>query len=270
MGVFDISGNPLIKEKVRICAFNVGNFSGGQSGTPSGTDALYNAFVDTFRKCHADIYMFPEWDINWNESETSADVFGFLKPHHSTFCKTDDSQVYMGLMTYSAYEIIDEYYEWYTSNQSRYFIDNTVRINGKDVHLICVHFSLDTKAHAMSEMQQVINYISNLNITSYIIAGDMNLGLGSDVTGDRIPAVLEEISLLTSLEGKSLQGSGWGLKNKSFLFNTVEHGGYEQTPSGRFGPYDNFIVSPDIRIDHMELIITEASDHDALCVDLII
>ena len=270
MGVFNIDGQSLLKEKVRICAFNVGNFSGGSSGTPAGTDTLYNQFVQTFRDCHADIYMFPEWDVNWNNSELSKDVFGFLKPYHSTFCRVDDpSQTYMGLMNYSSYAFDSEYYEWYTHDSNRYFLDNTAVINGKEVHLICVHFALDTKAHAVSEMQQVLNYISNQGITSYVIAGDMNLGLGSDVT-DRIPAALEEITLLESLGGQSLQGSGWGLKNKSFLFNTVEHGGYDHTPSGRFGPYDNFIVSPDIRIDHMELVITEASDHDALCIDLIV
>lgn len=270
MAVFDKNGNSLTKSKIRVCAFNVGNFSGGSSGTPAGTDELYNKFVNTFRKCRADIYMFPEWDIRWNATELSKDVFGFLTPYHSTFCREDDgSQNYMGLMNYSSVEITGETYEWYTIDSARYFLDNTIKINGKTIHLICVHFRLDTKTNAMQEMQQVVDYIQNNNITSYIIAGDMNLGLGSDVS-DRIAAALEEIALLETLGGVSLQGSGWGLKNKSYLFNTVEHGGYEQTPNDRFGPYDNFIVSPDIQINNMELVITEASDHDALCIDLVI
>ena len=274
MGVFDIDRKPLIKEKVRVCAFNVGNFADGGSGTPEGTDELYNKFVDTFMACHADIYMCPEWDIHWNNNELSADVFRFLKPYHSTFCRADyNHQTYIGLMTYSAYEIMNEYYEWYTIDQYRYFIDNTIKINGKSVHFICVHFRLDTKANAMQEMQQVINYISNNNIASYIIGGDMNLGLGSDVTGGwdgRRAAALDEIELLTSLGGHSVQGSGWGLKDKDFLFNTVGHTGRYRTESGGLGHYDNLIVSPDIKIDNMELVITEASDHDALCVDLIV
>ena len=270
MNVFDISGNSVAPGKIRVCAFNVGNFSNGESGAPAGTDDLYNKFVATFRKCKADIYMFPEWDVSWDGNTLSKNIFAFLKPYHSTFCREDDNnQSYMGLMNYSSYEITSEYYEWYDIDSNRYFLDNTVNINGKTIHLICVHFRLDTKVRAMSEMQQVIDYLDDNNISSYIVAGDMNLGLGSDVT-DRTSAALEEISLLTSLGAESLQGSGWGLKNKSYLFNTVEHGGYEQTPSGHFGPYDNFIISPDIRIDNMELVITEASDHDALCVDLII
>lgn len=276
MGVFNIEKEPLTREKVRVCAFNVGNFAGGGSGTPAGTDEMYNKFVDTFIACNADIYMMPEWDIHWNTDELSANVFSFLKPYHSTFCKADDSrQQYMGLMNYSSYEITSEYYEWYTSNTSRYFIDNTVKINGKTTHLICVHFSLDTKAHALSEMQQVVNYLNTHNIETYIIGGDMNLGLYNDpdepkTPEDRRAFALQEIALLTSLGAHSLQSSGWGLKDKDYLFNTVGHSGRYHAPGGAIGHYDNFIVSSDIKIDHMDLVITEASDHDALCVDLIL
>lgn len=273
MSVFDVEGNPVEKKKIRVCGFNVGNFSGGGSGTPVGTDELYNKFIDTFMLCKADIYMFPEWDVNWNGSELSKDVLGFLKPYHSTFCRSDDShQEYMGLMNYSAFEITGEYYEWYTVDQYRYFIDNTIEINGKSIHFICVHFRLDTKVNAMKEMQQVIDYLDDNNITSYIIGGDMNLGLGSDVTGGadaRREAALEEITLLTSLGGHSVQGSKWGLKDKDYLFNTVGHSGRYHAPSGTsIGHYDNFILSPDITLNNVELVITEASDHDALCIDI--
>lgn len=276
IGVYNLNGDSLLNNKVRVCAFNVGNFSGGGSGTPSGTDERYNQFVDTFMACHADVYMMPEWDLHWNADELSADTFGFLKPYHSTFCKADDSrQVMMGLMNYSGYEITNEYYEWFTHDTARYFLDNTIQVNGKNIHFICVHFTYNTKADAKSEMQQVLNYISANGITSYIIGGDMNLGLYNDADEpktweDRMAFALEEIELLTSLGGKSLQGSGWGLKDKYFLFNTVGHTGRYRTPGGGVGHYDNFIVSPDIRIDNMELVITEASDHDALCIDLIV
>ena len=274
MSCFDLYGIPLQKEKVRFCAFNVGNFANGASGTAAGTDELYNKFVDTFMQCKADIYMFPEWDTQWNNDELSKDVFDFLKPYHSSFCRVDDNrQTYMGLMNYSSYRILDEYYEWYTVDSARYFIDNTVSINGKTVHLICVHFRLDTKANAMLEMQQVIDYISSNSISSYVIGGDMNLGLGNDVSGGwegRRAAALEEIALLTSLGGHSVQSSGWGLKDKDFLFNSVGHTGRYRTGSGGLGHYDNFIISPDITLDNVNLIITEASDHDALCIDVLI
>lgn len=274
--VYNLNGDSLLNNQVRVCAFNVGNFSGGGSGTPAGTDDRYNQYVDTFMACNADIYMFPEWDLKWNENELSKDVFSFLKPYHSTFCKADDSrQAMMGLMNYSSYEITNEYYEWFTHDTARYFLDNTITINGKEIHFICVHFAYNTKAVAKSEMQQVLDYISTEGISSYIIGGDMNLGLCNEqdfpqTQEARDALALEEIELLTSLGGKSVQGSGWGLKDKYYMFNTVGHSGRYRTPGGGVGHYDNFIISPNIVLKNVELVITEASDHDALCIDLII
>lgn len=271
MGVFDYKGNPLTRERIRVCGFNVGNFANGESGVPAGTDELYNKFIDTFRKCHSDIYMFSEWDQNWNNNETSEEVFGFLLPYKSTYTPPYQSAAYVGQKTYSAFEITGEYHEDYTGDTNgRYFIDDIIQINGKSIHLICTHLTLWTKADALAEIQQIINYISDNNITSYIIGGDMNLGLhGNDdipqTVENRIAIALEEIELLESLGGHSIQGSGWGQKDRSFLFNTVYHEGYARE---NIGPFDNFVVSPDIKINNMELVITEASDHDALCIDL--
>ena len=277
MSVFDYKGNPLTREKIRVCCFNVADFCLGNSDIPEGTDELYNKFMDTFRKCHADVYMFSEWDPNWNSNETSEEVFGFLAPYHSTYLRTgssgDESRGTIGQMNYSSFEIIGEYHEAYpNADQNRYFIDNIVRINGKNVHFICTHLTLYYKTEAMSEIQQILDYINNNNITTYIIGGDMNLGLhGRDdipqTIENRIAIALEEIELLESLGGTSIQGSRWGQKDRSFLFNTVYHEGYARE---NIGCFDNFVISPDIRIANMELVITEASDHDALCVDLVI
>ena len=274
MSVFDYRGNPLTRERIRVCGFNVGNFANGASGDPAGTDELYNKFINTFRECNADVYMFSEWDVNWNGNETSESVFGFLKPYHSTYCKSGAGE-YTGQMNYSNYTITGEHYEDYSQESSYYFIDNTIPINGKDIHFICTHLTLKTKAATMSQIQQLINYISTNRISNYIIGGDMNLGLHADddlpqTIENRIAIALEEIALLESLGGKSVQGSGWGLKQYSYLFNTALHSGYEPAAGRGIGPFDNFVISPGIDLLNAELVITEASDHDALCVDLII
>lgn len=274
MSVFDASGKELTNGKIRVCGLNVGNFANGESGTPAGTDELYNKFVNTFRMCNADVYMFSEWDVYWNGSVTSESIFGFLKPYRSVYCKSITGGA-TGQMNYSNYPITAEYYEDYTQMSSYYFIDNTISVNGKDIHFICTHFTLESKADALSQMQQLIDYISDNEITNYIIGGDMNLGLHAhddipQTIENRISIALEEIALLESLGGKSIQGSGWGLKQYNYLFNTVLHSGYEPATGRGIGPYDNFIISPSIRLLNVELVITEASDHDALCVDLII
>lgn len=274
MGVFDYKGNPLTREKIRVCCFNVGNFAMGQSGHSAGTDELYNKFVDTFRKCHADVYMFSEWDTYWNRDEgvLSADVFSFLNPYHTVYHHPDTGEGYMGEMIYSPFPFMTEYYQYYPGDPNRYFIDNTVYLNGKTIHFIATHLTLWSKAEALSEIQQILDYIEDNNITTYVIGGDMNLGLhGQDdipqTIENRIAIALEEIALFETLGGTSIQGSGWGQKDRSFLFNTVYHEGYARE---NIGCFDNFVISPDIRIANMELVITEASDHDALCVDLVI
>ena len=276
MNVFDINGNALEKEKIRVCAFNVGNFANGQSGTALGTDELYNKFINTFRKCNADIYMFCEWDVNWNSEEKSEDVLGFLKPYHSTYCK-NITDGYVAQMIYSDFAFKSEYHEDYTSEPQRYFIDDVIQINGKDIHLIATHLTIYTKEQAIAQIQQLLNYISNNNIEYYIIGGDMNHGIHTQddlpqTNEERIAITLEEVGMFESLGGKSVQGSGWGLKDINYLFNTILHRGYspiDGTTNG-IAALDNIIVSPGIRISNVEMIITDASDHDALCADLII
>ena len=48
------------RDRVRICAYNVGNFANGSSGTGTGTDEMYNNFIDCFKEVNADIYFFSE------------------------------------------------------------------------------------------------------------------------------------------------------------------------------------------------------------------
>lgn len=270
----------VITPSVRVCAFNVGNFSNGQSGTPAGTDERYNQFMDTFRQCNGDIYMFSEWDVNWNESETSESVFGFLKPYHSHYCKdTSADGGYTGQMNYSSFKITGEYYEDFNVVSRYYFIDNTIPINGKDVHFICTHLTWTSRDDAISQIQQILNYITRNNITSYVIAGDMNHGGHANdslpqTLETKISIAIEEITLFESLGGKSVQGGGWANKDYDFLIQTAGKLGVRppvdlmQDKPGYFCPYDNMIVSPDIKIKNADVITSQASDHDVLVVDL--
>lgn len=269
-----IKANAIVPS-IRVCAFNVGNFANGASGTAAGTDERYWHFIETFRKCNADVYMFSEWDVNWNNDETSENVLGFLKPYHSVYCKNQTGG-WTGQMIYSSFELLDEFYEDFDEGSLYYYLDNVININGKDVHFICTHLATKTKAMSMSQIQQIIDYIDDNDIEYYVIGGDMNLGLHTDDDLDqgletKKEIIAEEIALLESLGGKSVQGSGWGYKNLNGLFQTAGHYGYRPPDDGvpgHFAPYDNIVVSSGINIKNVELVVTEASDHDALCVDI--
>lgn len=270
MPVFDVFGKNITPESFRVCTLNVGNFSNGASNIPAGTDLMYNAFLDVFRKCNANIYMFSEWDVNYTSEKTSAETFGFLKPYKSTYVPASSS--WQAQMIYSDYALSAEYHENY-ADLNTYFIDDTVKLSGKDVHLIATHFLARYQEQTEAQIEALLDYIESKNIEYYIVGGDMNLGgHGYD---DRpqteevaFQIAREEINLLESNGGVSIQGGHWGCKDRDGFLNTAGHGGWN---ASHINMFDNFLISPNIRIlNAFVATANNATDHDALCVDLII
>ena len=273
MTLYEYDGDILnpSTNRFRVCAFNVGNFSLGASGDPDGTDDMYNDFLVTFRQCIANVYMFSEWDVNFNVSETSASVFSFLKPYHTNYIKTGTGE-YSGQMTYSDYAITSEYYEDFINSGTGgyYFVDNVIEVNGRDVHFICTHLTWKTEAFRDAQINQILDYISSHNITYYVIGGDMNLGLhGQDGVPDtqelKFEIARRDVDLLESEGAVSIQGGAWGMKNKDGFLNTAGSSGWDATNTNMF---DNIVVSPNIRIRNVIVVVSDASDHNALCADL--
>lgn len=269
MAVYNINGNKMANSRFRVCAFNVGNFSLGASGDPVGTDAMYNHFLETFRECNANIYMFSEWDQYWKPNETSLSVLGFLKPYRATYIQTGSGE-YAGQMNYSDFPIKSETYRNFSVDTNYYFLDNVININGVDVHVICTHLTWKTQANRRTQIQEILDYLSDNDITYYIIAGDMNLGLHAN---DSLPqdqetkfqVAREDVTLLESDGAISVQGGAWGCRDRDGFINTAGHSGWD---AENINMFDNIVVSPNIRICNAFTVITEASDHDALCADL--
>lgn len=249
----------------RICSFNVGNFSGGTSGSPAGSDELYDSFMEAFMQCNANVYMFSEWDAYWAGTTPSNSVLGFLKPYKTTYTKP--SSGWMGQMNYSDYAIKTEYHQDFSDSSGYYFVDNVVNINGKNVHLICTHLTWQSSTERKAEIQEILNYIANNNIEYYIIGGDMNLGSDGSSTSTSQTVARESVNLLESNGAKSVQGNGWGCRESDGFFNTYGTYGWK-APAESLHMADNIVVSSNIRIKNIFVIVTDASDHNALCVDL--
>ena len=270
MDIYNINGIKLESDFVRICALNVGNFSMGEYGNPHGTNAMYENFMKTFIECNPNIYLFSEWDINYNQNKTSLDTFGFLKRFHFNYIKTGDG-IYAGQMIYSDYEIKNQFHKDFIINPPYYFIDCTTYINCKLVHLISCHFTGRTEGRR-AQIREILNYITTNNIEYYIIGGDMNLGLH---TGDdqpqtqelKIQIAREDINLFESIGCHSLQGSSWGKPSLDGFFNTAGTG---VMYADWVNCFDNIVVSNNIFVKNVNVIVTEASDHNALIADLII
>lgn len=271
MGIYNINGLELENKFVRVTGFNVGNFAMGASGNPQGTNEMYENFLKTFQSCNPNIYMFSEWDVNWNNTKTSIETWGFLKRYHFKYIKTG-SGIYAGQMIYSDFPLTNEFHKDFILNSSYYFIDTTIYINCKPVHFICTHFSTSTDQIRQAQIQEILNYISNNNIEYYVIGGDMNLGLHRD---DDLPQTEEvklqmarnDVTLLESRGGYSLQGSKWGKPTKDGFFNTA---GNTEMYASWVNCFDNFVVSPNITVRNVFTVVSEASDHNPLTVDLII
>lgn len=264
----------LIDETVehgfRLCAYNVGNFANGESPAASGTDEMYDKFIETFKQCKADVYAFSEWDLYWNYDERvlSSDVLGDLMPYKTNFrpfSLSDEPSRYVHQMTYSNYAFSREESAWFADGEAHYFVDDVIIIDGKPVHIITAHFPWSTQSLRHSDIDKVYKYINDNKIEYYVIAGDFNLGL--DVNGGTSKTILdiarEDVDFITSKGSKSVQGGFFGKKMYDGFINTFN------TP-GKMKPYDNIVVSQNIRIKNVFTVESDASDHIPLCADLVI
>lgn len=271
--VYDVNGISVNHptQAFRVCTFNVGNFSMGESGDPAGTDEMYNHFLETFRLCRPMFYMFSEWDKYWVSGTESASVFGDLKQYHSTYVKAAAGG-YAGQMIYSDVPLIDEVIGSFDDSDEYYYIDNPVMIFGKEVHLICTHFTWKTQAARQAQIQKIQNYISSNNIQYYIYAGDFNLGLHRNDSQPqdeqtKFQVARQDVNLIESTGAVSVQGGFWGCKDRDGFLNTAGSSGWD---APNINMFDDIVVSPNIRIVNVDVVVSEASDHNALFADLIL
>ena len=254
---------------VKVCAYNVGNFSYGQSGTAQGTSDMGDKFVKVFKEINADIYMFSEWDEYFNKENNvlSNDVFGNLKPYHTVSIDTTDGR-YVCQMNYSDYIFSSETVQYYADGESRSFSDNVVIFGNKPVHFICTHLPFSSKALRHEDIVKLFNYIETNNIEYYVIGGDFNLGLDSTYTqtqSDIITVAREDIDLIESYGCTSIQGGFWGLRGYDNFFSSCK--GNDLI---KIKPCDNIVVSKNIFVKNVGIVESDASDHYPIYAEIVI
>lgn len=261
--VTDITYAEKTSPRVRVCAFNVGNFHMGSSAQPDGTDEIYNGLISTFRSADADVYMFSEWDTHWDSDREilADDIFGSLKPYKTVLGVPSPSS-YIGQRIFSDYPLLNDYWNYFGDAENRIYLDSVSMIGGKPVHFICTHFPWTSKAMRISCITKVFKYIQDNNIEYYVLGGDFNTGIdGSDFS---IPLAREDIDLIESYGCTSAQGSMWGLAEYDHFMNTFRN----TSESVPIKPYDNIVVSKNIHIRNVFVVETTGSDHHAICADL--
>lgn len=249
----------------KICAFNVGNFSYGQSGNGAGTEEMYQQFLDTFCKCNSDIYLFSEWDKYWNfeNEELSSDKLKNLSPYWSEWEDgTPGRYVYQKIS--SAFKIRKTISKYLSDGESRHFVDCIINLDGIPVHFICTHLPWSTKSLRDADIDKIITYIKSNNIQYFVIGGDFNQGLSTN--GADAPTTAEEMAEMVKSDIRKWTVEGYNSAQGGFygILNTSEN------PSETFPlkPYDNIVTSPNIFIRNVKAIDTEASDHKPLVVEI--
>ena len=250
--------------KIRVCAYNVGNFSNGESGTAQGNDEIYRGLINAFQKCDADIYLFSEWDAWWNYSEEieSETLFAKFKPNHSewTWSKTEK---YIAQMIYSDYPFRMERHNFFNDGHTRHYVDDIVIIKGKPVHFISTHLNANDLQSRYDDYDKLKTYLDENGYEYYVIAGDFNHGYGG--SGTIIETARDEIDYVEeNLIMDSVQGGFYGaLANDGFM-NTYSSG----NDTNDVRPYDNIFVSKNIRIRNAFVVETAGSDHYPICADI--
>lgn len=256
---------------LRICAFNVGNFAYGASGSPAGNDTRYEEFMRTFAKCNAHVYMFSEWDNLWTTSGVqSTEKFKYLKPYWSTF-SVNKTSIYAYQKIASSYELKNETTSSFEGGESRHLVDCTITYKGKEIHLIAVHSPCSTITLRDEYVDYIIGHIKEHNYEYFIVGGDFNIGTTEDdeenrerrsTAEDYLQLVNDDISRWTNAGMKSIQGAEW-VNSDYHLIKTKD--GISSAIVVK--AYDNFFYSPNLTVKKAFTVNFGASDHFALCAD---
>ena len=258
--------------KLNVCAWNIGNFSYGESPEAQGTDTMFNAFMDTFKEIGSDIYMFSEYDKYFNtQNQTLTEpLFNSINKYLTSSVPTDSAgTAYVSECIYSSIPFIGEKKVTFTANSNYYFIDDIILYANRIIHVIAVHMPWQSYTARISCIKQVINYINDNNIEYFILGGDFNYGEDGSVPPPYetfLSNVLTELNMFINEGYNSVQmQSKFGDIRNNFLMDT------NATPNvypENIYPSDNIITSSNILIVNGKVIGTSASDHAPIIAEI--
>ena len=145
-----------------------------------------------------------------------------------------------GLATYSKYKIIDEKHIYLSSTkEQRGFLDTTIKVKNKKVHIINVHLGLNDKERK-KQIKELEEYLRKLKNSYFIILGDFNegnLSLNNDMMIDAAEQLNKSNILTFSI----------GLDRIDYMF-----------------------VSNNIKVESYEVLIKNMSDHYPIVAKILI
>lgn len=206
-----------INAKIKVCSYNLGMYTMGYSSTPI-TEEMQPDIIDHARKFFSnydcDILGLQENRSMLYDITTKAAIYDYLYPYYEdvanwTCLKTRREFISSGHGTFTA--------------ESRDYTYGTISLNGIDIFLMSVHFSL-TPEHRATDWSELLAILAQHEY--FIVCGDFNAGNGGGTAQD---------------EFNNAINAGYHVANGGYL-------GLMQTLGGSVKYYDNIITSANIII----------------------
>ena len=243
-----------MKEIIRIGTYNTGDFSG--ENIPAGSEQARIAFCDVIESDSVDFWALQE-DVEFFDPEAQelpyTAVYGSYKNYRRCGNKKYNYKAFLTNLPLGDTEQI--YYTGEEKFDHAWFLHTQLRIEDKDVCMICLHFDWADRDRRKEQIRQVISFASRYEYS--MIIGDFN-------PDDFVKAVRQSENIVYEQDLRLFREAGFQIANadKFGIFTTIPTSKQEY-------PCDNIVVSPNIKIHNVGRIYRVwMNDHAALWADV--
>ena len=261
---YDIDGNLLSELKVRLCAYNCGQwYIGGHDNIPAEYDETYYALQSgMISDIDADILLLEEYTAQFSKAgRTALSWLSQIYPYYHEQGNGTTTTVQQRAV-YSKYPIANYTTHAFTDGSGYYFDTCTITVHGIPITVAVTHMHWNNRTYRVQEVGEILSVVASSD--RFIVGGDFNLEDYYDTSGSDYTQTM-----------KPFRDGGYNIANGAgFGFLTT----YSDDPTGTYtGCLDNIVTSANITIDDVFVDTTKETDgladkidHMPLVADLIL
>ena len=266
------------KTRIRVATFNIGDFSTGAETAGNrirygnGTKLSLERLEAVMKRVNADLWGLQEDSgyFFWpDEIKPAHALYHKILPYHTGFfTRTYNGKAFLSrfiphdvallqypaaVTSYAPEGTMDYGHDW--------FLTGKISVGGKEITVVTLHFDWNCKERRAIQHQTLLNFIKKQEYC--IVTGDFNpenyVNSESQCDAAHISTYREEWQRFTDAGLVHANGGAFG------TFGTLMEGGKPQRPE----PWDNVLVTPNIRILHAEPVYEPwMEDHAIVVADL--
>ena len=268
---------------LRVASFNIGDFTtatesaGNEIKYGSGTQKTLEEYLAVFKEVNADLWGLQEDSefFFYPEKITPYDaLYKTILPHHERVF----TRSYNGKAFLSRFDLHDVKQVLYPTAITSYapdgtaayghpwFLAGSISLGGKEVAIVTLHFDWSCKERRAIQIDSVIKFAKSHNYC--IIMGDFNPEnlINGKLQNDG-DCVAPDTKNMYPIDWKKFEDAGLKHTNggEFGIFGTLMSKGETRSPY----PWDNIVVTPNIKILHAEAIYKPwMNDHAIMVADL--